>query len=491
MGHRGNQFHMYSGKMAATFMPRLRQMTGISSASTRAYLRHIPRATSTFSKRFASTEPEPIATRTKKNKKSPVRKFIFRASLAVALFGGYLYVTDTRANAHRYIVVPFVRWWFPDAEDAHHAGVAALRELYKFCLHPRERSSPDLDGKLSTEVFGYTLSNPIGISGGLDKNAEIPDPLFALGAAVVEVGGTTPLPQDGNPRPRVFRIVSQSGMINRYGLNSKGADHMAKVLKQRVRDFAYANGFGYSDAGEERVLNGEAGVPPGSLNQGKLLAVQVAKNKVTPESDIAAVTADYVYCVDRIAPYADIVVVNVSSPNTPGLRGLQATGPLTEILKGVVGAAKRIDRKTKPFVMVKVSPDEDSEEQVDGICHAVRESGVDGVIVGNTTNRRPGPLPNRSPLTPKEKLTMTETGGYSGPQLFERTVELVSRYKQKLSDAESPKTIFASGGITNGKQAQEVLDAGASVAMMYTAISFGGTGTVTRVKNELREAKNI
>lgn len=289
----------------------------------------------------------------------------------------------------------------------------------------------------------------------------------------------------------MFRVVSQSGMINRYGLNSKGADHMAKVLKQRVREFAYANGFGYSDAGEERVLNGEAGVPPGSLNEGKLLAVQVAKNKLTPESDIAAVTGDYVYCVDRLAPYADIVVVNVSSPNTPGLRGLQAAGPLTEILKGVVGAAKRIDRKTKPFVMVKVSPDEDSEEQVDGICHAVRESGVDGVIVGNTTNRRPGPLPNGYPLSSKEKQTLTETGGYSGPQLFERTVALVSRYKQKLSDAESPKTIFASGGITNGQQAQKVLDAGASVAMMYTAITYGGTGTVTRVKNELREVRNI
>ncbi|EED20604.1 dihydroorotate reductase PyrE, putative [Talaromyces stipitatus ATCC 10500] len=477
--------------MASSYMPRLYQLRGVSSALKRVHLPCTHRATPCLNKRFASTEPEPIATITKKNKKSPLRKFIFRSSIAFVLFGGYLYFTDTRASAHRYIAVPIIRWLFPDAEDAHHAGVAALRELYKFGLHFRERSSPDLGGKLATQVFGYTLSNPIGISGGLDKHAEIPDPLFALGAAVVEVGGTTPLPQDGNPKPRVFRIVSQSGMINRYGLNSKGADHMAKVLKQRVREFAYANGYGYSDAGEERVLNGEAGVPPGSLNEGKLLAVQVAKNKVTPESDIAAVTRDYVYCVDRVAPYADIVVVNVSSPNTPGLRGLQAAGPLTEILKGVVGAAKRIDRKTKPFVMVKVSPDEDSEEQVDGICHAVRESGVDGVIVGNTTNRRPEPLPYRYPLSSKEEQTMTETGGYSGPQLFERTVALVSRYKQKLSDAGSQKTIFASGGITNGKQAQAVLDAGASVAMMYTAITFGGIGTVTRVKNELRQERSL
>lgn len=305
----------------------------------------------------------------------------------------------------------------------------------------------------------------------------------------MEVGGTTPLPQDGNPKPRVFRVVSQSAMINRYGLNSKGADHMAKVLKERVRAFAYAHGFGDHDTAEKRVLNGEAGVPPGSLMDGKLLAVQIAKNKVTPESDIAAVTRDYVYCVDRVAPYADIVVVNVSSPNTPGLRGLQAAGPLTEILKGVVGAARNVDRKTKPFVMVKVSPDEDSDEQVDGICHAVRESGVDGVIVGNTTNRRPQPLPRGFVLPAKEQQTLTETGGYSGPQLFEGTVALVSRYREKLAGEGTPKVIFASGGITTGRQAQAVLDAGASVAMMYTAITYGGSGTVTRVKNELREER--
>ncbi|CRG86818.1 dihydroorotate oxidase [Talaromyces islandicus] len=442
------------------------------------------------SKRFTSTTAPPTAA-PGKPAKSVFRKYVFRTSLVLTLLSGYFYATDTRASIHRYVVVPLVRWLYPDAEDAHHAGVDALKELYRLGLHPRERDSPDKDGKLATEVFGYTLSNPIGISGGLDKHADIPDPLFELGPAIVEVGGTTPQPQDGNPRPRVFRVVSQAAMINRYGLNSKGADHMAKVLKERVRAFAYAHGFGDHDAAEQRVLNGEAGVPPGSLFAGKLLAVQVAKNKTTPESDIAAVAQDYVYCVDRVAPYADIVVVNVSSPNTPGLRGLQAAGPLTEILKGVVGAARRIDRKTKPFVMVKVSPDEDSDEQVDGICHAVRESGVDGVIVGNTTNRRPNPLPKGYVLSAKEQQTLSETGGYSGPQLFEGTVALVARYKEKLAAEEgsTPKAIFASGGITTGRQAQAVLDAGASVAMMYTAITYGGTGTVTRVKNELREER--
>lgn len=368
------------------------------------------------------------------------------------------------------------------------------------------------------------LSNPIGISGGLDKHAEIPDALFDIGPAVVEVGGTTPLPQEGNPRPRVFRLPSQNAMINRYGLNSKGADHMSELLQQRVREFAYAQGFGEHELAEQRVLDGLAGVPPGSLVPGKLLAVQIAKNKATADADIEAVKRDYVYCVDRLARYADIMVVNVSSPNTPGLRDLQATAPLTAILRAVVGAAKGVDRQTKPFVMVKVSPDEDSDQQVSGICDAVWGSGVDGVIVGNTTNHRPEPQPKGITLPEQEQNALTQTGGYSGPQLFDRTVALVARYRALLDAPHMPevakrmqaqtaiateaepnredvpsvdggapvdkyggKTIFASGGITNGEQARTALDAGASVAMMYTGVVYGGVGTVTRVKQEMRQ----
>jgi dihydroorotate dehydrogenase len=292
-------------------------------------------------------------------------------------------------------------------------------------------------------------------------------------------------------------------MINRYGLNSKGADHMAKVLKQRVADFAYAAGFGMHEKSEQRVLDGEANVPPGSLVPGKLLAVQVAKNKLTPDGDIEAIKRDYVYCVDRVARYADILVVNVSSPNTPGLRDLQAAAPLTAILTAVVASAKNVERKTKPYVMVKVSPDEDSNEQISGICEAVWNSGVDGVIVGNTTNRRPNPVPKGFILPEEEQKTLKETGGYSGPQLFDRSVALVARYRALLdqgppSAADSDKSvekaselprkvIFASGGITTGKEAREALKAGASVAMMYTGVVYGGVGTVTRVKQELRE----
>ena len=231
---------------------------------------------------------------------------------------------------------------------------------------------------LEVEVFGHTLSNPIGTSAGIDKHGEIPDPLFALGPSIIEIGGATPYPQDGNPKPRVFRLPSRKALINRYGLNSEGVETLQMRLRQRVREYCYNNGFGIDEQAEQSVLDGEAGVPGGSLTSGRLMAVQIAKNSFTPDEDIEAVKADYVYCVEALARYADIIVVNVSSPNTPGLRGLQRVEPLTNILTGVVEAAEKANKRVRPAVMVKVSPDEDSEEQVRGICDAVWESGVDG-----------------------------------------------------------------------------------------------------------------
>ncbi|PIA92837.1 Dihydroorotate dehydrogenase (quinone), mitochondrial [Cercospora beticola] len=359
--------------------------------------------------------------------------YVYGTGLVLLLSFGYSYATDTRASIHQFAVTPLVRLLFPDAEDAHHAGVRYIKAMHDFGLAPRERGNADKAlGDLKVEVFGHILDNPLGTSAGIDKDAEIPDALFALGPAIVEVGGATPLAQEGNPKPRVFRIPSQNALINRYGLNSQGAEHMAIQLRERVRQFAYENGLGLEAESEQRILDGEAGVPPGSLVDGKLLAVQVAKNKTTPDNDIAAVAADYVFCVEHLAKYADILVVNVSSPNTPGLRDLQATKPLTAILSSVVDAAKSVDRKTKPAVMVKVSPDEDSDAQIEGICTAVWSSGVDGVIVGNTTKKRPEPIPKGYVMPADDVRTLTEVGGYSGPQIFERTLNLVKRYRSKL-----------------------------------------------------------
>jgi dihydroorotate dehydrogenase len=489
---------------------------------------------------------------------------------------GYLYITDTRASVHHWLVVPALRLFHTDPEEAHHAGIRYIKALYDFNLHPRERSKQDEeDGDLIVEVFGHVLNNPIGTSAGIDKNAEIPSPLLALGPALVEVGGATPHPQVGNPKPRVFRIPSQNALINRYGLNSEGAEYVAMQLRERVRQYAFDNGLGLEPESERQVLDGEAGIPPGSLMPGRLLAVQIAKNKTTPDNDIDAIANDYVFCVDHLAKYADIVVVNVSSPNTPGLRDLQATGPLTAILSAVVDAAKTCPRKTKPAVMVKVSPDEDSDAQIQGICSAVWASGVDGVIVGNTTKQRPDVFPQGYIMPAREEQLLTEAGGYSGPQMFERTLTLVRKYRENLDSGpqdhkserttsvqQSPpvtassdlspdpadasaqrdiqrlkpltsetekenqqpliqiperhtsqslastekaqssplspsnpapgsKVIFATGGITNGEQCLQILNAGASVCQIYTAMMYGGVGTVTRMKQELREAKKI
>lgn len=474
-----------------------------------------------------------------------LRNLLYGTSFSLFAVFSYLYITDTRASVHQWLVVPALRWIYPDAEDAHRAGTQALKNAYALGIHPRERAKDKEESALSVTVFGQRLQNPVGTSAGIDKLAEIPDALFALGPAIVEVGGTTPFPQDGNPRPRVFRLPDRNSMINRYGLNSKGADAMAKTLRERVRAFALRSGYGVGIDAEEHVLNGGAGVPPGSLTEGKLLLVQIAKNKNTKDDDIEAVTRDYVYCVERLAPYADVLVVNVSSPNTPGLRTLQRVEPLTKILEGIVGAAKATKRKNAPKVMVKVSPDEDQDEQIEGIVEAIWRSGVDGVIVGNTTNRRDNILPKDLALTPQEREVLNEQGGLSGPHMFERTLSLVKRYRQLLDQGPPPepneeeqaatsvgaistsgkdglnipeqmestkatvsqavsaaakgvskrvgghpqeqKVIFATGGVTNGKQALEILNAGASVAQVYTALVYGGSGTITRIKREMKE----
>lgn len=525
-----------------------------------------PRLRSSGIRPFAHTSARQASTasETAANARSAgtrTKNFLYGSALTFALSFGYLYATDTRAGVHEWLVVPTLRLLYPDAEDAHHAGTAILKALYSFGLHPRERGSPDAAGDLEVEVFGHRLSNPIGTSAGLDKGAEIPSQMFEIGAGLVEVGAVTTVPQEGNAKPRVFRLPSQNALINRYGFNSEGAELVAMRLRQRLREFAYHAGFGLDEDAERIVLDGEAGVPPGSLQAGRLMAVQIAKNKTTSEQDMEGVKRDYTKCVEYLGKYADIIVVNVSSPNTPGLRALQNVEPLTQLLSSVVQAVKKVDRKTKPAIMVKVSPDEDSEEQVSGICEAVWDSGVDGVIVGNTTKKRPDPIPKGYLLPEKDASALLEQGGYSGPQMFERTLDLVKRYRKNLdhgpkqlpppqsssgkssptetlsetaqeikaslpdattqlpSESSPPSTniddigehaptlalrsstgnaapapagprkvIFATGGITNGRQAREILDAGASVAQVYTAIIYGGVGTISKIKQEMREA---
>ncbi|KAF2847068.1 FMN-linked oxidoreductase [Plenodomus tracheiphilus IPT5] len=454
--------------------------------------RHASNATEAAAATVTATNVRSAGTRT--------RNLVYGTILTIGLSFGYLYATDTRASIHEWLVVPALRQLYPDGEEAHQAGTRILKALHSFGLNPRERGVADSQGDLAVEVFGHTLSNPIGTSAGIDKGAEVPTPLFEMGAGIVEVGAITLLPQEGNPKPRVFRLPSQNALINRYGFNSEGAEHVATRLRQRVREFAYHSGLGMDEEAERAVLNGEAGVPPGSLLQGRLLAVQVAKNKTTSENDIEAVVRDYATTVGHVGKYADILVVNVSSPNTPGLRTLQNVEPLTRLLTGVVQAVKKIDRKTKPAIMVKVSPDEDSEEQISGICEAVWDSGVDGVIVGNTTKKRPDPLPRGYVLPQSEARLLLEQGGYSGPQMFERTLALVSKYRRALDQGPKHTTSTAQSGNddqsspsssqtskTNTKVSLDQPSPTSTVAQVYTAVIYGGAGTITRIKEEMRQ----
>ena len=348
-----------------------------------------------------------------------------------------------------------------------------------------------------------------------------------------------------------------------YSLNSDGAEVVASRLRNRLREYAYAHGFGNDEDAERFILDGKAGVPPGSLVQGKLLAVQVAKNEHTPDGDIEAIKRDYVAGTRLLARYADVIVVNVSCPNAPGYLELQQIGTLNRILSGVVEAAAAVDRKSKPpAVMVKVSPDEDTEEQIASICAAVWASDAAGIIVGNTTKSRPSTPSYGFGLSQTEATILREKGGYSGPQLFPKTLELVKTYRRMLDyplqqkrtvqgsvrpalggsarnklkesverDAQNlkpashagpagpllqipegysssetglsslrnarallhagdqsssvaaldqqekfnPKVVFCTGGITNGSQALKVLEAGASVAQIYTGKNVSAT----------------
>ncbi|KAI5286398.1 Dihydroorotate dehydrogenase (quinone), mitochondrial, partial [Ascosphaera aggregata] len=327
----------------ARFLPVRGAASTISSRLASTGIRHASSSSSSSAAAAATVPP------VNKSSKRNYRAVVAAASVISAV--GYFYLTDNRSSAHQYIIPPLVRFLIPDGERAHEFTINFLKNSYKFGLHPRERGNPDAYGDLMVNIFGYNVVNPIGIAAGLDKNADIPDPFFAIGPGIVEVGGITPLPQPGNPGVRIFRIPSQQALINRCGLNSKGADYVAETLRARVAAFAKTQGFGSDDNAVDRVLDGQAGVPPGSLTEGKLFAVQIAKNKTTPNDDLEAIERDYTYCVDRLGKYADILVVNVSSPNMPGLRDLQATNPLTQILTSVVKAAEKVDRRTKPFVM--------------------------------------------------------------------------------------------------------------------------------------------
>ena len=325
-----------------------------------------------------------------------------------------------------------------DGEDAHRTAVWAAAKG----LLPRERRAP-LEA-LRTQVLGLHFDSPICLAAGFDKDAEAVAGLLGMGFGAVEIGSVTPLPQPGNPKPRVFRIPELGAVINSYGFNSQG------------HQYARAN---LDALAEVRAQGGVAGV----------VGVNLGKNKVTPEAQAAN---DYAKGVRALGKHGDYLVINVSSPNTPGLRNLQGRKQLATLVRAVQAERDALPGARRPL-LVKVAPDLD-EAGLKDVATVALDTGLDGVIVSNTTIARPPEV--------KAAWCGNRPGGLSGRPLRERsTAALATLYRL----TEGRVTLVGCGGVDSGKVAYEKIRAGASLVQLYTALVFEGAPLVPRVKEDL------
>ena len=323
--------------------------------------------------------------------------------------------------------LPFLR--LLDPETAHGVTLQALKSGAAK-LAP---SSTD-DPALAIDVFGLHFSNPVGLSAGFDKNADVPDAMLRLGFGFVEVGSITPKPQPGNPKPRIFRFPQEQAVINRLGFNNEGHAPALRRLKARV-------------------------------GRGGILGVNLGANKDSENRQ-----ADYVLGVEVLGPYASYITVNVSSPNTPGLRAMQGKGELTRLIADVHAARLKLDNK--PPVLLKIAPDLIADELED-IAEVILSSDIDGLIVSNTT------IGERDKITGKH---VGETGGLSGRPLFEKSTDVL-RGVYRLTKGRVP--LIGVGGIASGADAYAKIRAGASLVQLYTALIYEGPGLVTQIKRDL------
>ncbi|HZY38790.1 MAG TPA: quinone-dependent dihydroorotate dehydrogenase [Mucilaginibacter sp.] len=332
-----------------------------------------------------------------------------------------------------------------DPEKIHHTVTAALKRANRMPGGPAiSRAIWDFeDKKLEKEVFGLKFRNPVGLAAGFDKNAELISEMGNLGFGFVEVGTVTPLPQPGNPKPRMFRLPDDGGLINRMGFNNLGVD----VAAERIA--AYRR-------------------KPNRHRQCLIIGGNIGKNKVTPNEDAVS---DYIKCFDRLFDLVDYFVVNVSSPNTPGLRALQEKGPLTEILNTLQQRNSK-NGVSRP-ILLKIAPDL-TNEQLDEIVDIVQQTGIAGIIATNTTISREGLLSN-------EKLK-NEAGGLSGKPLTQRATEVIA-YLHKKSNGAFP--IIGVGGIHSPEDAIEKLNAGASLVQLYTGFIYEGPGLIKRINKKI------
>jgi dihydroorotate dehydrogenase len=327
------------------------------------------------------------------------------------------------------VSLPLLRWF--DPEDAHRLAIQGLRLL------PPIRPRPD-DPKLAVRAFGLNFPNPIGMAAGFDKSAEAPDALLRLGFGFVEIGSVTPKPQAGNPRPRLFRLERDAAVINRMGFNNDGADVVLRRLAVRA-------------------------------HLGGIVGVNVGANK-----DSADRVADYVKLIETFAPVASYFTVNVSSPNTPGLRNLQQAAALDDLLAKVIEARERVRQNAGDTpVLLKIAPDL-SLAELDDVVHIARSRRIDGMIVGNTTLARPSTL--------REQARASEQGGLSGRPLFRLSTRMVA---ETYVRAERAFPLVGVGGIDSGGAALTKIRAGASLIQLYSSLIYKGLGLVDDIKNDL------
>lgn len=386
------------------------------------------------------------------------RPVIF-ATGAIAASAFTYYAFDARAGFHEYVLCPLIRT-FTDAETGHILGIKLMKYGVAPSLSAKDlRIETELSPLLGVDVFGTHLNHPIGLAAGLDKDGEAIDSLFNTGFSYVEIGSITPEPQPGNPQPRFFRLPRDDAVINRYGFNSTGHFSVVATLAKRLT--AYIHGQGEPKAN--------------SFRDGKLLAINLGKNKTGDEVE------DYLKGVQRLGPYADVLVVNVSSPNTPGLRDLQSELKLTNLLSAVVGEREKLGANKlgkKPPVMVKVAPDL-TEPEIESIANSAKQAKVDGIIISNTTIQRPKGL-----LTTDQEL-VSQTGGLSGKPLKPLSLQAL-RYLRKYTK-DSNLVLVGCGGISSGKDALEFGKAGATFVELYTAFAYKGPGLPAKIRDELAE----
>ena len=304
------------------------------------------------------------------------------------------------------------------------------------------RCKQSSDPKLAVQIAGLSFPNPVGIAAGFDKNARVPDASLALGCGFAEIGSVTPLAQSGNPKPRVFRLVSDGAIINRLGFNNEGHDAALARLKKR--------------------------------SPGGIVGVNIGANK-----DAADRIADYVSGIKTFYDAASYFMVNISSPNTTGLRKLQDPSSLDVLLARIMDTRKALIAEGKPQrpVFVKIAPDI-GEDEIEPICSQLTAHGVDGIAVSNTTLSRPGLFGPSS----------REGGGLSGKPLFHRSTVMLARVHQATKGS---IPLIGIGGIDSGETALAKIEAGASLIQLYTGLIYQGVGLIGQIKSHLSQAISL